>query len=550
MNKLLLWVVMLLCGVLSYAQAPQGMSFQAVARDANGNALSEKTVAIKVEVLQGSTSGTVVYGETHRSATAKNGVVNLQIGQGTATDGTFAGIDWSRSPYFLRISMDTNGGTSYKEVATSQMLSVPYALYAEKAGSVKEEAISFDVMPVDWKGAKLLTGLNPKLGYEGFDIFVSYPDRVDQEVQLEIEGLPTGVSFDFDSEECIESGPQGRYLPVQFDRDWDVDVAAEDYACTLTLKNKYGVTKSYPFTFKKEKEPESEIVPDTYWKTDEDVRAALTGIVGLYQEFKTMNTAIDNAFMGKSTDEQYAVFKNKNYTSASPEVETLWTKAYETIARCNVLINGLSGNVGSGITPEVKENAFKQAKAIRAYTHLMLTEWFGAVPLVTKVLSMDEASTISRTLRSEVLASVIQDLRDASIQTKSASTKAEVTGLTIDEMHILLREAYLLKGEWQNAKTLGSQPEIDVNMLKSTTLVDFIKKIADWKLSNTAGITEASLMEEYMSNFHSTYGRGNLYLNVLDYSATYFTMDTYKALLPIPQSEMDLHPNYGQNTGY
>lgn len=217
------------------------------------------------------------------------------------------------------------------------------------------------------------------------------------------------------------------------------------------------------------------------------------------------------------------------------------------------MINGLSGNIGSGITLGVKENAVDQAKAIRAYTHLMLTEWFGAVPLVTKTSGMDGSMNISRTPRSEVLASVIQDLRDASIQTKSASTKAEVTGLTIDEMHILLREAYLLKGEWQNAKTLGGMDQPDVNMLKSTTLVDFIKKIADWKLSNTktGEITEASLMEEYMSNFHSTYGRGNLYLNALGYSAAYFNnMDAYKALLPIPQREMELNSNYGQNAGY
>lgn len=544
MNKLLLWVVMLLCGVLSYAQAPQGMSFQAVARDANGNALSEKTVAIKVEVLQGSTSGAVVYGETHRSATAKNGVVNLQIGQGTATDGTFAGIDWSRSPYFLRISMDTNGGTSYKEVATSQMLSVPYALYAEKAGSAADGNAHNFIVTGDGKDAYCLA-TGAELSYEtsffGFEFSVSYLDGEDQEVEFTVEGLPGEATL---KDESI-SGKYGKFIDISVE-----NVPAGTYLLTLKLRNKYGVEKIGKLNWTTNGFPSEELLPDTYWITDEHVRYALTGIVGLYQEFKTMNTAIDNAFMGKSEDEQYAVFKNKTYVPTSGEISPLWTKAYEAIARCNQLIEALSGNVSSGITFEVKSNAIDQAKAIRAYTHLMLTEWFGAVPLVTKVLSMDEASTISRTLRSEVLASVIQDLRDASIQTKSASTKAEVTGLTIDEMHILLREAYLLKGEWQNAKTLGSQPEIDVNMLKSTTLVDFIKKIADWKLSNTAGITEASLMEEYMSNFHSTYGRGNLYLNVLDYSATYFTMDTYKALLPIPQSEMDLHPNYGQNTGY
>ena len=135
MNKWVLWILLLVCSAMAYGQVPQAMNFQAVARNAEGNPLSEKEVGIKVEVLQGNTSGTVVYGEAHRTTTAKNGVVNLQIGDGTAIEGTFAGIDWSRSPYYLRISMDTDGGTSYKEVATQQMLAVPYALYAERAGN-------------------------------------------------------------------------------------------------------------------------------------------------------------------------------------------------------------------------------------------------------------------------------------------------------------------------------------------------------------------------------------------------------------------------------
>lgn len=548
MNKLLLWVVMLLCGVLSYAQAPQGMSFQAVARDGQGNALSEKTVAIKVEVLQGSTSGTVVYGETHRSATAKNGVVNLLIGQGTATDGTFAGIDWSRSPYFLRISMDTNGGTSYKEVATQQMLSVPYALYAEKAGSSNEGNAHNFIVTGDGEDAYCLA-TGAELSYSsifiGFELSVSYLDGEDQEVEFSVEGLPSEATLKDNS----IKGKYGKFIDISVE---GVPKGEErTYPLTLKLKNKYGVEKVGKLnwiTSGGNGTPDDNLSPDTYWKTDEDVHTALTGIIASYEEYKALNIAIDNAYMGKSDDGQYAVFKEKTYVSTSDKISLLWSNAYNVISRCNVLIEALSENVSSGITYDVKNNAIDQAKAVRAYTHLMLTEWFGAVPLVTKTLTLDEAMNISRTPRAEVLVSVIQDLRDASIKTKSASTKVELVGITIDDMQILLREAYLLNGEWANAKTLGQI--VDVNMLKSTTLVDFIKKIADWKLNNTGEITVASLMTEYMDSFHSTYSRGNLYLNILNYSATYFNMDTYKALLPIPQKEMDANSKLTQNDGY
>lgn len=538
MNKFLLGVLMLYCSALSYAQAPQGMSFQAVARDVNGNVLSEKTVAVKVEILQGSASGTVVYGETHKSMAAKNGVVNLQIGQGTVTDGTFAGIDWSRSPYFLQISMDADGGSSYKEVFTQQMLSVPYALYAERAGNVKDDVKTFDVMPVDWKGAKLLTGLAPELEYGGFGIFVSYPDGINQEVQLEIEGLPAGISFDLDSEECIESGPQGRYLPVQFNRDGDVDVAAGNYDCTLILKNKYGVVKSYPFTYKIQKI--QELLPSLGWNTDADVRNALTEIIGIYQEFKSMNMAIDNAFMGKSDDEQYAVFKNKTYIPSSGEINLLWAKAYRVIYQCNNLIEGLSGNIGSGVTEEVKTNAVKQAKAIRAYAHLMLTEWFGAVPLVMRKLDEYEAMNISRTSRDEVLVAAVSDFEEA--QGVEPLFEQQSDEILSEEIDVLLLEARLLKKDWQGVSgTIGTEDGIR----------GFIKKVADWKSNSLEEITEASLMEEYMNDFHSTDGRGNLYLNVLEYGATYFEdMLAHKVLFPIPQDELMYNSNLTQNDGY
>ena len=113
MNKWLLGVAMLLSSLFSYAQSPQAMNFQAVARNAGGNPISDKEVGIKIEIVQGSASGTTVYGETHHTTTAKNGVVNLQIGNGTAINGIFTEIDWSQSPYYLRISMDTDGCLLY-----------------------------------------------------------------------------------------------------------------------------------------------------------------------------------------------------------------------------------------------------------------------------------------------------------------------------------------------------------------------------------------------------------------------------------------------------
>ena len=118
------------------SQMPKAFSYQAVVRNSQGKVIAKQPVGIKVEILQGSTEGAVVYAETQTPESSQTGTVNLLIGTGTVTEGTFADIDWGAATYFLRISMDVQGGSSYEVVSTTQMLPVPYALYAEKAGSV------------------------------------------------------------------------------------------------------------------------------------------------------------------------------------------------------------------------------------------------------------------------------------------------------------------------------------------------------------------------------------------------------------------------------
>ena len=118
----------------SQSQMPKAFSYQAVVRDNAGKVVADKVVGVKIEILKGSAeSGTVVYEETLTPKSTKTGTVNLMIGNGNATQ--FAAIDWGGNAHFLRISLSLDGG-EYKVVSTTQMLPVPYALYAEKAGSV------------------------------------------------------------------------------------------------------------------------------------------------------------------------------------------------------------------------------------------------------------------------------------------------------------------------------------------------------------------------------------------------------------------------------
>ncbi|MDJ1499539.1 tail fiber domain-containing protein [Xanthocytophaga agilis] len=128
---LLFWIIT----GYSLAQAPKSVNYQAIARDASGNPIPNKTVGIQLSILQGATNGTVVYVETHQPVTDDFGLFTLGIGTGSPTTGTLATVPWEKNPLFLKVEVDPEGGTNYTLSGISQLVSVPYALYADKAGN-------------------------------------------------------------------------------------------------------------------------------------------------------------------------------------------------------------------------------------------------------------------------------------------------------------------------------------------------------------------------------------------------------------------------------
>jgi uncharacterized protein (TIGR02145 family) len=125
----------LLIGAALPAQTPEKMSYQAVVRNTAGALITNQNVGIRVQILQASEFGAAVFVETHTRSTNANGLVSLEIGGGSVVLGSFAGINWNNGPYFLKTEIDPAGGTSYSIIGTTQLLSVPYALYSKVAGN-------------------------------------------------------------------------------------------------------------------------------------------------------------------------------------------------------------------------------------------------------------------------------------------------------------------------------------------------------------------------------------------------------------------------------
>jgi trimeric autotransporter adhesin len=118
-----------------YAQAPQGINYQTVVRDASGNVMPTTNVGVRINIRQGSPTGTIVYSEAFSPTTTSIGLVNLVIGQGAVLSGTFSSINWSTGIYYVEVGLDPAGGTSYTVMGTQQLMSVPYALYAQTSGT-------------------------------------------------------------------------------------------------------------------------------------------------------------------------------------------------------------------------------------------------------------------------------------------------------------------------------------------------------------------------------------------------------------------------------
>jgi hypothetical protein len=135
MNRIITILILLATSISLFSQAPNTISYQAVVRNTKGELIKKENVGVRISLLVGSVTSTPIYVEKHAVSTNANGLFSMEIGGGTVLNGVFNNIDWSHGPYFVKTEIDPNGGTSYGLTTTTQLLSVPFALYATTAGN-------------------------------------------------------------------------------------------------------------------------------------------------------------------------------------------------------------------------------------------------------------------------------------------------------------------------------------------------------------------------------------------------------------------------------
>jgi phage-related tail fiber protein len=130
MKKLLLLIYFVLGLVIIKAQIPNNFKYQAVVRDATGNLLSNKQVSLQISILQGADDGPSVYSEVFKYATNEYGIIAVNIGTGITVQGVFTNINWGANSYYMRVGIDITGEENFEFMGVSQILAVPYSLYA------------------------------------------------------------------------------------------------------------------------------------------------------------------------------------------------------------------------------------------------------------------------------------------------------------------------------------------------------------------------------------------------------------------------------------
>lgn len=132
-KKLLIFICLLVATTGIYAQSPELFSYQAIVRSTSNVLVVNAPVSLRINILQGSTTGTTVYSETHDTTTNFAGMVNVLVGEGTIISGSLSNIDWGSTVYFIKTETDPTGGTDYDIVGVAALHSVPYGFTSNTA---------------------------------------------------------------------------------------------------------------------------------------------------------------------------------------------------------------------------------------------------------------------------------------------------------------------------------------------------------------------------------------------------------------------------------
>lgn len=169
MRIITIFLLSIICQSTVFSQAPQALNYQAIARNSDGSIVPAESVKVRFSVLEANATGNIVYQETHQLITNKFGLFTASIGKGLVGVGSFTRINWATGSKFLKVEIAL-GAAGFLLQGTTQLLSVPYALYAEKSGTAGPQGLTGaqgSTGPIGPQGPAGLQGTIGPMGLQG-----------------------------------------------------------------------------------------------------------------------------------------------------------------------------------------------------------------------------------------------------------------------------------------------------------------------------------------------------------------------------------------------
>ena len=160
-----------------------------------------------------------------------------------------------------------------------------------------------------------------------------------------------------------------------------------------------------------DKQPLSQLSTEKFWTTAGDAQLALAGV---YNKATTWSSADhicefdDNTDNGidRKPNQSFLVYGNLNPSSS--EIKNLWNNSYEEIAGCNYFLENIE-NI-EDMDSATKAKMIAEVRFLRAFAYFNMSQYWGGVPLVTKLLTMEESITIGSSSKTEIVSFVLNEL--------------------------------------------------------------------------------------------------------------------------------------------